>query len=202
MNYIRIGLTGGPGCGKSETGRFFSKFPDWQCFDADRICHEIYSETDSPFIKLLRNRWGDSICTADGQPDRKAIAEKIFNSESERQWLDSILHPEIFFRLENRTAQSKAKFVLIEAALLFESKWNLKMDKTIAVWTPPEMQMRRLLDRGWTREHAEKRIRAQYPAEKKLELADYGIINQGNLETLEEQCRLIDSRIRDFYKNL
>ncbi len=196
MDYIRTGLTGGPGCGKSAAGKIFSTFPDWQCFDADQICHEIYSEKDTPFTKLLEARWGDGVFSGDGLPDRKAIAEKVFADEAEREWLNSILHPEIFSRIEKRTAQSRARFIMIEASLLFEVKWDTRMDKTIAVWAPPQIQLERLRTRGWSDEHSSRRIAAQFPAQKKLELADYGIINSGGLDLLEEQCRQIDQDIK------
>ncbi|MBO4632872.1 MAG: dephospho-CoA kinase [Lentisphaeria bacterium] len=199
MSAIWIGLTGGPGCGKSETGRIFSRFPGWQHYDTDQICHEIYSERDSPLVKLLEARWGRSVRSETGQPDRKVIAEKVFDNENEREWLNSILHPEIFFRLETRAAETRAEFVLIETPLLFETRWNIKMRKNIAVWSPSELQMQRLLARGWTCEHAEKRIAAQFSADKKLELADYGIINRGSLESLQEQCCRIESEIRLFF---
>lgn len=198
MSYIWIGLTGGPGCGKSEVRKFFSQFPGWQCYDADQICHEIYSEPDSPFVKQLTDRWGSEIRAADGLPNRKKIAEKVFSDEKERQWLNSILHPEIWLRLENQPGLLVAKFVLVEASLLFEAQWNLRMEKTIAVWTSPDIQMARLLTRGWTKAHANKRMQAQLPAQKKLELADYGIINLGSRENLQEQCRRIDSEIKHY----
>ena len=201
MKAIWIGLTGGPGCGKSEIGRIFSRFPGWKCFDTDQICHEIYSESDSPLAKLLEARWGRTVRTETGQPDRKAIAEKIFDNEKEREWLNSILHPEIFFRLETGAAETPAEFVLVETPLLFESRWNVKMRKNIAVWSPADLQMRRLLSRGWTREHAAKRIAAQFSAGRKLELADYGIINRGSLDSLQEQCRRLESEIRLFFNN-
>ena len=201
MNYVRIGLTGGPGCGKSAARKIFSSFPGWITFDADQICHEIYSEKNTPFAKILKSRWGEAVFNADGTPDRKAIAEKIFADETEREWLDSVLHPEIFFRLENRTAQSCARFILIEVSLLFEVNWQTGMEQTIAVWSPPQLQLARLLERGWTQEHAARRIAAQFPSQKKLELADYGIVNAGSLENLEEQCRRIDREIRTKFQS-
>ena len=73
------------------------------------------------------------------------------------------------------------------------------MQGNIAVWSPETVQMERLLTRGWTEDHARKRIAAQYPAAKKLELADWGIINHGSLESLREQCRMIADEIE---KNL
>ena len=200
MKCIWIGLTGGPGCGKSEAVKSFSGIPGWQCFDTDQICHEIYEETDSPLIRLLESRWGSEVRSADGQPDRKVIAEKVFNDETERQWLNSVLHPEIRDRLKKKISDSHAKWALIEVPLLFEAKFDAGMDKTVAIWSPETVQLERLLVRGWTREHAEKRIASQLPASKKLELADYGIINRGSLESLHEQCFRIAEEIKNIYR--
>jgi len=200
LKCIWIGLTGGPGCGKSEAVKSFSGIPGWQCFDTDQICHEIYEETDSPLIRLLESRWGSEVRSADGQPDRKVIAEKVFNDETERQWLNSVLHPEIRDRLKKKISDSHAKWALIEVPLLFEAKFDAGMDKTVAIWSPETVQLERLLVRGWTREHAEKRIASQLPASKKLELADYGIINRGSLESLHEQCFRIAEEIKNIYR--
>ena len=200
MRCIWIGLTGGPGCGKSEAVKSFSGIPGWQCYDTDRICHEIYEECNSPLVRLLEDRWGSDVRSATGQPDRKVIAEKVFNDERERAWLNSILHPEILFRLENQISASGSEWALIEVPLLFEAKFEARMDQTVAIWSPPEIQLERLLARGWTREHAEKRIASQLPAAKKLELADYGIINRGSLESLREQCLRIADEIKNIYK--
>ena len=62
------------------------------------------------------------------------------------------------------------------------------MERTIAVWASPGVQMNRLLERGWSREHAQYRIANQLPADRKLELADYGIINDFDWNTLKAQC--------------
>ena len=62
------------------------------------------------------------------------------------------------------------------------------MEQTIAVWASPGVQMNRLLERGWSREHAQYRIASQLPADRKLELADYGIINDFDWNTLKAQC--------------
>ena len=201
MKCIWIGLTGGPGCGKSEAGKIFREIPGWHGFDTDRICHEIYEEKDSPLARLVEARWGREVRSEDGRPDRKKIAEKIFNDANEREWLNSVLHPEILFRLGNQVAQSGAKWALIEVPLLFEAKFNVKMDKTIAIWSPEKIQLERLMSRGWTRDHAEKRISAQLPASKKLELADYGIINRGSLESLREQCIRTAKEIMNSFEN-
>ena len=110
------------------------------------------------------------------------------------------MHPEILFRLESKISECGTDWALVEVPLLFEAGFDKKMDKTIAIWSPEEIQMERLLARGWTRDHAEKRIASQLPAAKKLEMADYGIINRGSLESLHEQCFRIAEDIKNNYK--
>ena len=100
-----------------------------------------------------------------------------------------LMHPEIMRRIELGIDRCDcASFVMIDAPLLFESGWDKSVELVIAVWSSPEIQMERLLARGWTVDHAQARIASQMPAHKKLELADYGIINNASLAVLEEQC--------------
>ena len=51
--------------------------------------------------------------------------------------------------------------------------------------------MERLLSRNWTREHAQKRIDSQMPDSVKMEKADFVIINNGTLQELYSQCRIL-----------
>lgn len=198
---IKIGLTGGPGCGKSAAAEIFRTLPCWVVLDADRICHEIYAESHSSWCNLLEERWGKKVITPDGTPDRSVIAQKIFADEKERLWLNSVLHPEIRRRLEQKIAEAEERFIMIEVPLLFESSWEDSMDATVAVWSSPEVQMKRLLSRQWTKEHALSRINSQLPAEKKLALANYGLINNGTLRDLEIQCRELSAILEQKYKN-
>ena len=108
---IKTGLTGGPGCGKSTVAKYFSTLPCWEVLDADRICHEIYTESHSLWCNLLVERWGKDALRADGCPDRNFIAQKIFTDEKERLWLNSVLHPEIRRRLEEKVQESTKKYV-------------------------------------------------------------------------------------------
>lgn len=196
---VKIGLTGGPGCGKSAAAEIFRTLPHWSVLDADRICHEIYAESYSPWCTLLEEHFGKEAITADGVPDRNFIAQKIFSDEQERLWLNSVLHPEIRRRIEEKIVCGSTRFIMIEVPLLFESSWEKSMDATVAIWSAPEIQMKRLLSRQWTKEHALARIKTQFPAEKKLALADYGLINNGTLQDLEIQCRQLAA---DLEKNI
>ena len=144
---------------------------------------------ESGIHPLLRERWGGRVIAADGTTEKKAVAEIVFADEAERKWLEQIVHPFISREAEKLVASfPEDSRVMFDVPLLFECGWEKLVDETIAVWTPPEIQMERLLARGWSREHAEFRIQSQIPAAKKLELADYGIINHSDMENLKRQC--------------
>ena len=188
-----IGLSGGPGCGKSAASEFFREL-GVGVVDADRVCAGIYGEKANPVLTKLRERWGERILLPDGFLDKKKIAEIVFDSEEERLFLDSVLHPEIFRRVEKELLPFRdAPFAMIEAPLLFEAKWDKNVFRTVVIWADPSVRMQRLLERGWSRDHAEKRIASQIPDDKKLAMADYGIINSSSLSMLREQCRKVYS---------
>ena len=191
-----IGLTGGPGCGKSAVLKIFASSASWRVFDADEICHELYAEKNSAFAERIAERWGRDFLRGDGTPDRAEIAKKVFADSGELAWLNALTHPEIRRRIEYGIADCDCtQRVMIDVPLLFESGWDKFVHLTVAVWSPPEIQMARLLARGWTREHAEARIASQFSAQNKLERADYGIINNASLDTLKEQCVELNGKI-------
>lgn len=190
-----IGLSGGPGNGKSAVADFFRK-ENICVIDADKIAHAIYMEKENDIISAMRQRWGEKIFDATGYINRQEVAKIIFSDREEKQFLDSLIHPEIFRRIEKILSEEKGSFAILEAALLFESSWDKKMFRTITVWADNDIRMQRLLQRNWTREHAQKRIDSQLPDDIKLEKADYAIINNGTWEALYLQCCSLLEKIR------
>ncbi len=183
-----IGLTGAPGCGKSTVLKIFVEL-GWKALDADAVCAELHTNPRSGIHEKLAEIWGKEVVAPDGTTNKKVLAEIVFADETERKRLEAVLHPFI----DRRTRELFQSFgeeanVMFDVPLLFECGWDKRTDKTIAVWAPPEIQMERLLARSWTREHALFRIQSQIPAEKKLELADYGLINNSTIEHLKQQC--------------
>ena len=183
-----IGLTGAPGCGKSTVLKIFVEL-GWKAVDADAVCAELHADLRSGIHRELEANWGKEVIAPDGTTNKKVLAEIVFANEKERRRLEAVLHPFIDRRTQElfRSCGEDAN-IMFDVPLLFECGWDRRTDKTVAVWTPPEIQMERLLARGWTREHALFRMQSQIPAEKKLELADYGLINDSTIEHLKQQC--------------
>ena len=57
--------------------------------------------------------------------------------------------------------------------LLFETNSQDEFDATICVACSAGTQMKRLNERGWSREESNRRIGAQLPIERKMHLSEY-----------------------------
>ena len=148
------------------------------------------------YAEEARNRWGNTVLKVDGTTEKQRLAQIVFSDPAELAWLESELYPamteqaELFF--QNLPEKSVAIF---EVPLLFERKWDIGLDGTVAVWSPPGIQMKRLAERGWSPEEIRRRCSLQFSADKKLELADYGIINDDSMEKLKQQCNILNQNV-------
>jgi dephospho-CoA kinase len=68
--------------------------------------------------------------------------------------------------------------VVIDVPLLFEINYHHIVDKTIVVYTTPQEQLKRLIERDIiTKEYAQMKINAQMSLGDKVDMADYVIDN-------------------------
>lgn len=193
-----LALTGGPGCGKSTVAKIFSNRFCWNVIDTDAICHALYDDADSGLPERFCNLWGNCVLDVQGKIDRKKIAEIVFEQKQELKKLNEVVHPEIMKRIRQTIANADSNArLLFDVPLLFETNWPRFWETSVCVWASPGVQRTRLLARGWDWNHAEHRIKSQLPAEQKLAMADFGIINNGSLEFLEQQCAVINHSFSD-----
>jgi dephospho-CoA kinase len=188
------GLTGGIGCGKTTVSRLFAEL-GWLTLSADALCHEIYASRDTGLYSALASRWGDKAFQHNGLTDNKAIAEIVFNDTDELNWLNRLLHPLIKAKAEDFIDKNKQSNIIFEIPLLFEAGWNSFPDIIIAVWAEQSIVLERLALRGLSAEAAIARINNQVAPEEKLSKADFGLINNGSVDNLLEQCKTINNNI-------
>ena len=190
-----LALTGGIACGKTTAGQFLLEAGFSHIYDTDAICHDLYEKPTPELLDGIRKNWGDDVVTSDLRIDRAVLSKRLF-SEPDRTdafaTLNSLVHPAVERRLQElmtRDAVHEDELVLVEVPLLFEIGWETRYSHTIAVWMPRQMQIARLMARnGLTREDAESRLSVQMSADAKLARADFGLINNGDLEHLRKQC--------------
>ncbi|MCI8999761.1 MAG: dephospho-CoA kinase [Clostridia bacterium] len=82
--------------------------------------------------------------------------------------------------------------IVIDAPLLFESKLDQICDFVIGMMAKEEEKIERICKRdGISKEMAKKRLNIQMSEEELQKRADYVIINDGNMETLEEEIKKV-----------
>jgi dephospho-CoA kinase len=190
---LKVGLTGGIGSGKSLVCSIF-RILHVPVFEADReakIIMESDREVHSALIELL----GDRAFTADGTPDRKWLAEKIFKDKEIIEKVNSIVHPAVRRRFSSWWKQQQSPYVVQEAAILFESGAYQHMDINVLVTAPIEMRIGRVMLRdGISREQVEARISNQWPDRKKWALANFMIHN--------DESEFLVSQVLDVHKKI
>ncbi len=86
---MKLGLTGGIGCGKSTVVGLFHD-AGWHTIESDAIVRELL-QGDAAAQSQLRERWGEGVFAEDGAVDRKAVARCVFGDPRELEWLEDLL---------------------------------------------------------------------------------------------------------------
>ncbi len=190
---ILIGVTGGIGTGKTTVVEHLRTFGA-EILDADRIVHELYSPGNAAYTVVV-SRWGTRILHDNGLLDRAAVARIVFRDEHELAWLNAFIHPLVQERVLERARHPAQVLLCCAVPLLYESGWQTWMQRIVAVWCTPEIQQRRLRSRGWDSRTIQERCARQMPMDRKLALADFGIINTGTVDMLRSQCKRVYSKL-------
>ncbi|MAD04593.1 MAG: dephospho-CoA kinase [Pseudoalteromonas sp.] len=136
-----LGLTGGIGSGKSAVSAMFEEL-GIQVVDADIVAREVV-EPDSIGLKKITEHFGNEILTSEGTLDRAKLRTIIFANESEKQWLNSLLHPLIRESMITQLKQATSQYVILVAPLLFENGLEKYCDHTLLIDVPVEVQITR-----------------------------------------------------------
>ena len=195
-DFLRVGVTGGIGSGKSTVCAIFQSLGR-TLLPADLIAREVI-ETNDAVRRKIRNVFGDDSFGPDGTLDRPRLADIVFADPRARGKLDAIVHPEVFRELERRIGElpveQRKPYVLIEAALIFETGMQKRLDRVIVVSASEEIRIARVVARdGCTPGDAVRRMRAQVSPARAVALADFVIINEQNATGLDIKVRFVDS---------
>ena len=193
-----VGLTGGIASGKTVVSRMLKDLGAL-IIDADEVSREVVAPQTRCWEKLVSS-FGKEILQEDLTLDRKKLADRVFNNPKELLTLNSLIHPEIKERIDDRLIAIKNKnpeaIVIIDAALIIETGMYEKYDKLIVVCADEKTQIERILHRDkLSQDEAEKRIHSQLPLRDKLKIADFVIENEGTLSKTKEQVEKVFNTI-------
>lgn len=199
---LRVGLTGGFASGKSTVAQMFAA-RGARLIDADQIARELLRPGQPTYYKVV-NHFGPKIVDLTGAIDRAKLAELAF-SGGRVQELNQIVHPAVIARQEEWmrgvAAEDPRAVVIVEAALILEAGAEKNFDKLIVVTCLPEQRIERFaarqrVDREEARAEVERRMRAQWPDERKLAAAHYVIDNSGSLEQTQHRVAEVFAELK------
>ncbi len=171
---LRVGLTGGMGCGKSTVAAMMRAL-GCHVIEADPLAHKLIEPGQPAFQEVVR-AFGADILHSDGHVDRSKLGAIVFADMDKLLRLNAIVHPRVLKELERLFSEyavtNPQGVAVIEAALLIEAGYVKHLDRLGGAWGKPEQQMERLLARGMSREQIEQRFAAQMPLEEKRRRAD------------------------------
>ena len=178
-----IGLTGGIGSGKTAVSDAFQDL-GITIVDAD-LASRIVVQKGKPSLKKIAEHFGNDILNENSELDRAKLREIIFNSDEEKNWLESLLHPAIANQIQDELKASRSPYTILVSPLLLETNQKEYCNKVLVVDVPVELQVERTLKRDQVSEGQVKSIiKAQISRKNRLEFADEVIINDGSLEEL------------------
>ena len=175
---FRLGVTGGIGSGKTSVCRVFDvlRVP---VFSADSDARETM-EKDTDIIKNLNSIAGKNLYV-NGSLDRMELARIIFNDRTMLEKVNLLVHPTVFDHFRNWTLEQTASYVIMEAAILFESGASKYVDRVATVVAPVEQRIERVIQRNkLSREQVIERMKNQIDDETRIKLSDYVINNSEN----------------------
>jgi dephospho-CoA kinase len=193
LNIKRVGITGGIGSGKTEAGKILENTGEKVLY-ADIIAKEIIN-TNKKVQSQIKKLFGQEYFGTDDKPDRKKLANLVFDDEEYLMLLNSIVHPEVFKVIDNESQKamdSGKKLIFIEAALIFESCMDEQLDFVIVIDADENLCKERVYNRDkMSTDQFYKRVKNQISQYEKIKLGDFTIKNNGDLLLLEKNILFI-----------
>jgi len=211
---LRVGLTGGPGSGKSTVAQMFAA-RGVHVISADEVGRRLMQPGEAVYRGIVEH-FGREVVLPDGHLNRKKLAEMAFR-QGRLDELNRIVHPPVIAEQENWAdgifARDPDAIAMIESALVFEAgasgsvpEWHRRFDRIILVTAPNELKIQRYVDRlvagkseaerRKLEEDARARLAAQIPDSEKIPLSDYLIDNSGPLAQTERQVEEVLAQLR------
>ncbi|MDR3235891.1 MAG: dephospho-CoA kinase [Prevotellaceae bacterium] len=181
---ITVGLSGGIGSGKTLIAHIFATL-GISVFYADEAVKALY-DADTGLRHTLIDLLGGDIYK-DGHLQRKRMASLIFANDTLMQKVNALTHPKVMLQFEQWAQQQPSPYVVLEAAILFESGSDKKMDYTIAVTAPEPLRITRAMQRdNATEQEVKNRMKQQWNDEQRNGKANFIIMNDNEQAVLPQ----------------
>ena len=190
---LRIGLTGGIGCGKTTVCNLFEEL-GINIIDTDIIAREIVQPDEIAHQEIIA-AFGSNILTENREIDRKKLREIVFDQPEKLQQLEKITHPRIISSMRAQVRQSTSLYCILCIPLLFEKNLREEVDLVLVVDLPTEVQKERVAARdGINLDQVEAIMNHQLGRKQRLSLANDVITNNGSVTDLQPQVTTLHKK--------
>lgn len=198
METLKIALTGGIACGKSQAAEMFSQLGA-DVIRLDDISKQVTMLGSDGLVALV-DAFGTKILHSNGSLNRQVLRKFLLQSKDNKNRIESILHPKILKIMQKWQKNSQNPLNIVEIPLLMEKNLTYLFDRAIILTCNDEKQLKRLKKRENIDEKEAKSIIALQTSHKnRLKIAKKLpcdiIENDGLLADLEKQ-------VKQLYKKL
>lgn len=142
---LRIGLTGGIGSGKTTVADLFAE-KGVAVWDADQVARDLLEPGEMALAAIVARHGTCILC--DGRLNRPVLKRLIFAHPEERVWLDELMHPLVYQRLDDlMQTHPDTPYHLVVVPLLLESGRRDFVDALWVVDCPEAVQRERVARR-------------------------------------------------------
>jgi dephospho-CoA kinase len=191
-----IGLTGSIGMGKTETAKMFARHGVPVC-DSDAMVHALYERGGAAVAPVEATFPGVAV---DGRIDRERLSREVLGKRDALKKLEAIVHPLVGLAQREflqRAAASGAAMVVLDIPLLFETGGEKRVDVTVVVSAPADVQRKRVLARpGMTAEKLDAILQKQMADSEKRSRADFVVDSGHGLAHAEAQVVAIIQQLK------
>ncbi len=194
---MKLGVTGGIGSGKTSVCRVFSVL-GIPVFFADPEANNVMN-SDQNIMKEIKRIAGNDLYE-EGTLDRQKLASIIFNDQDLLKKVNSLVHPVVFNNFMHWTEAQTTPYVIMEAAILFESGASELVDRIATVIAPVEERIARVTQRNTLkREQVIERINNQMDDAERIKRSDYIIDNSENEMIIPAILRIHEDILEHLY---
>lgn len=197
---IVLGITGSIGMGKTTASNILREM-GIPVHDSDASVHFLLGP-DGAAVGPVAQVFPEALQVNEERKayiDRQILGRIVFADRKKKQMLESILHPLVRAESDNFKKEMKKrayKMIALDIPLLFETEGEKRVDITICVSAPADLQKERVLARpGMTSEKFDRIVAGQLPDAEKKRRADYILDNSGDIDSMKIQLQKIIDRI-------
>lgn len=197
---IVIGITGSIGMGKSTAAKILCDM-GIPVHDSDTSVHNLLEPNGKAVFAvgekfpnaIKMNKLGESYI------DRQILGQNVFTDNQKKRTLEEILHPMVLEDSNSFIELMKKKnhrIIALDIPLLFETGWEKRVDVTLCVSAPPEIQRRRVLERpNMTSEKFYQIVAGQFSDKEKRKRADYVVDTGKDFDDIRKQLVQIVNKL-------